>query len=89
MYDKVVSNDPFTLKYCLGRYKNQEMCDEAVDDFLPTLRFVSDWFVTSKKIKKLDNNLFSTNDMFFVNENSNYVTFFSEEMGTLSVDHEF
>ena len=29
------------------------MCDEAVDDFRPTLNFVPDWFVTSKIIKKL------------------------------------
>ena len=28
------------------------MCDEAADDFLPTLNFVRDWFVTSKMIKK-------------------------------------
>ena len=26
------------------------MCDEAIDDFLPTLNFVPDWFVTSKMI---------------------------------------
>ena len=43
------------LKYCLGRYKSQENCDKAVDDFLPTLKFVFDWFVTNKMIKKLDN----------------------------------
>ena len=29
------------------------MCDEALDDFLPTLKFAPDWFVTSKIIKKL------------------------------------
>ena len=29
------------------------MCDEAVDNFLPTLNFVPDWFVTIKIIKKL------------------------------------
>ena len=29
------------------------MCDKAVDDFLPTLNFVPDWFVTSRMIKKL------------------------------------
>ena len=31
MCDKVVSEDPFTLKCCLDRYKTQEMCDKAVD----------------------------------------------------------
>ena len=29
------------------------MCDEAVDDCLAALKFVSDWYVTSKIIKKL------------------------------------
>ena len=39
------------LKYCPDKY-NSKMCDEAGDDFLPTLSFVPDWFVTSKIIKK-------------------------------------
>ena len=29
------------------------MCDKAVDIFLPTLKFVPDWFVSSKMIKKI------------------------------------
>ena len=29
------------------------MCDKAVDDFLPALKFVHDWLVTSKMIKEL------------------------------------
>ena len=29
------------------------MCDEAVDDSLAALKFIPDWFVTSKIIKKL------------------------------------
>ena len=27
------------------------MCDEAVDDCLAALKFIPDWFVTSKMIK--------------------------------------
>ena len=73
------------LKYCLDRYKTRNIC-EAVDSFLPTFRFVPDSFVTSKMIKKLDDYLFSNNDIIFVNEVSNYVTLFSNEMGILSVD---
>ena len=42
MCDKIVSEDPFKLKYCHNRYKTQEMCNKAVDDFLPALKFVSD-----------------------------------------------
>ena len=40
--------------------------------------------VTSKTIKKLNEYLFSNNDIIFVNEVSNYVTLFSNEMGILS-----
>ena len=40
------------LEYCHDRYKTQEMCNKAVDNFLPALKFVPDWFVTSKIIKK-------------------------------------
>ena len=29
------------------------MCNKAVDDFLQALKFVLDWFVTNKTIKKL------------------------------------
>ena len=50
--------DPFKLKYCHDRYKTQEMCNKAVDDFLPALKFVRDWFVTSKMIKRLLTALF-------------------------------
>ena len=29
------------------------MCSNAVDNFLPVLKFVTDWFVTSKIVEKL------------------------------------
>ena len=29
------------------------MCDKVVDDCLPAFKFIPDWFVTSKMIKKL------------------------------------
>ena len=54
MCDKVVPEDLFILKYCLDRYKTQEMSDKTVDTFLLTLKFVPNWFVISKMIKKLD-----------------------------------
>ena len=51
MCDKAASNDSFMLKYCLNRYTIQKMCHKAVDDFLPALKFVFNWFVTIKMIK--------------------------------------
>ena len=41
------------LKYSPNKHITQKMCDDAVDDFVRTLNFVSDWFVTSKMIKIL------------------------------------
>ena len=78
--NKAVSNDPFMIKYCLDRYKAQEMCDKAVDDFLPALKFVPNWFVISKMVKKLDHVLFANDDILFFDEDSGNVTFYSDEI---------
>ena len=86
MCDKAVSNDPFMVKYCVDRYKTQEMCNKAVNDFLPALKFIPDWFVTSKLSKSLDDALFSNDDILFFDEDSNSVTSFGGEIGILSVD---
>ena len=51
------------LKYCLHIYKTQEVCDKAVDAFLPILKFVPDWFVTNKLLEKLDNVVSANDDM--------------------------
>ena len=37
-------------------------------------------------IKKLDDDLFSNYEIIFVNQDSNYTIFFSDEVGILSVD---
>ena len=82
--DKTVSKDPFTVKYCHGRYKTQEIY--AIDHFLPALKFVSNWFVRSKMIKKVHSFFFANNDIFFFDEDSGNVTFSSDEMGILCID---
>ena len=53
MCGRTISDDSFQLIYIPDQYKTQQMCDKAADDFLPTLNFVPDWFVTSRMIKKL------------------------------------
>ena len=42
MCNKVVFKDPFMVKYCLNRYKTQEMSDKAAEACLPALKFVPD-----------------------------------------------
>ena len=51
------------------------MCDKAVDALLPILKFVPDWFVIDKMLEKLYDFVFSNNDIVFVNEDSDNVTF--------------
>ena len=62
------------------------MNDKVVDDFLPALKFIPNWFVTSKMIKKLHNTLFTDDGMLFFDGDSVSVTFFGDELGILSVD---
>ena len=57
------------LKYCVDRYKTQEICDKAVDVCLPALKFVPNWFVTNKMLENLDNVLYN-DDIVFVNTDS-------------------
>ena len=65
MCDKDFSEDLFVLQYCHGRCKTQEMCDKAIDDFLPALKFVPDWFVTNKMIKKVLTASFTDDDILY------------------------
>ena len=53
MCNSIITEDPFSIRNGPDKYKTQHMCDKAVDDCLVTLKFVSDWFVTSKMIEKL------------------------------------
>ena len=62
------------------------MCDKVFDSILPTLKFVPDWFVTKSMVKKLDDAVFSNDDIVFFNKDSGNVTFSSDEMRILSVD---
>ena len=48
MRDRIISEDPFSKRYVPHQYKTKQICDSAVDDCLTALKFVLDWFVTSK-----------------------------------------
>ena len=59
MCDKIISENPFSLRYVPDQYKTEQMCDKAVDNCLAALKFVPDWLVTSKMIKKLFTDLYA------------------------------
>ena len=73
------------LKYFQIKYMTQELCNKAVV-FLPTFKFVPDWFVTNKILEKLGNVVFSNDDTVFGNADSGNVTFFSDDVGLVHVD---
>ena len=62
------------------------MCDEAVDDGLAALNFISDWFVTSKMLKKFDNALHTNDGILFYNEGFDKFMFVADQRHILAVD---
>ena len=63
MCGDVVSKECFMSKYCLGKYKAEEMCNKTVNAFLSKLKFVSDWFASNKMLEKLDNSKIANDDI--------------------------
>ena len=53
MRNKVNSEDPVLIVCCSYKYNTQRMCDELVDECLAALKFIPDWFVTSKVLENL------------------------------------
>ena len=43
------------------------MCEESIDDCLAALKFIPDWFVTSKMFEKLVNVIHANDDILFYN----------------------
>ena len=66
MCDKVVSKTPFMLKYFFGKFKTQKIWHKTINSFLSTSKVVSDCF--------------ATNWFFFVDVDSNIITFPSNYM---------
>ena len=62
------------------------MCNKAVDAFLLTLKFYPDWFNTNKILEKINNLLFSNDDVDLGDIDSDIVTFFSHDMGLVTTD---
>ena len=74
------------LKYCLDRYKTQEMCDKSVNSYLPALKFVLDCFVASKMVEKIVNGVFSNYCIFVGDINSDIVIFSSNDIDYNSIN---
>ena len=86
MCDSTVSEDPFLIVYCPDKYKTQGMCDEAVDDSVAVLKLISNWFPTSKTIKKLKTALYTDENILYFNEDSDNVVFHCNGVGIFNID---
>ena len=74
------------LNHCRDRYKTQKMCNKAVDSYLPTLKFIPDWFVISEMIEKANDAVLSNDDIVFGDLDSYIVKFFSSDVGINSIN---
>ena len=86
MCDSIIYDDPFLLRYVPDQYKTQQMCDKAVDDCLAALKFVPNWFVTSKTIKKLFTVLYTDENIPNFDEDFGSVVFNCNGMDILNID---
>ena len=74
------------LIYCPDKYITQEICDEAVGDCRVPLKFVPDWLVKCKMLKKFHDALNANDDILFFDEDFSKVSFSANQMGILDVD---
>ena len=73
------------IVYYSDKYKTQRICYEAVA-CPATLKFIPDWFVTSKMLEKFDNILHANDDTLFYNEDFDKVIFIANQRHILAVD---
>ena len=85
IWDKVVFKDPFSTKL----FPRKIWLKKCVIKLLMLFYLhenLSRIDLLQKVIKKLKDDIFSNDNIIFVNEDSNHVTFFGGEMSILSVD---
>ena len=52
--------------YYPDKYKTQSMCNEAVDHCQAGLKFIPDWFITSKMLEEFDNALLANDYYYYI-----------------------
>ena len=46
MCNSIICEDSFSIRCIPNPYQTRQMCDKIVDDCLPALKFIPDWFAT-------------------------------------------
>ena len=62
------------------------MCNKAVDDFLPALKFIHNWLATSKIVKKRLTALYADGNIISFNEDSSDAIFSCNKLSILIID---
>ena len=83
---EVVSDDSFLIAYYPDNCVTQKMYDKAVDNYIASLKYIPDWFLTNKMIKKLFKALYADKNILYYNECSGDVIPNCNEMGILNMD---
>ena len=86
MCNSIMSNDHFSMRYVPDQYKIQPVCDIAVDDCLAALKFVAEWLVKSKMIKRFFTTLYADENILYFNENPSNTVFNCNGVGILNID---
>ena len=86
MCDSISFEDPFPVRYVPDQYKTQQMCGKGVDYCLVPLKFVPDWFVTSKMIKILFTAFCTDEIILYFNEDCGNAVFTCNGMGIFNID---
>ena len=86
MCDSISFEDSFSVRYVPDQYKTQQMCDKGVDYCLVALKFVPDWFVTSKMIKILFTAFCTDEIILYFNEDCGNAVFTCNGMGIFNID---
>ena len=81
MCDKIISENPVSLKYVLDQYKTQQMCSKAVDDCLTTLKLIPDCL-----FRVFFTDLYADENILYFNEDSSNVVFNYNETSIRNID---
>ena len=83
--NKIFSLDFFMLKYCPDKYNIQKNVLQVRWFLTAISKFVPDWFIANKMTEKLECAVLSNDYIFFGDLDSDFITFFSEDIGLKSI----
>ena len=72
MCNEAVEEDPWMLEHIPDHLKTQEICNKAARDYLFSLQFVPEWFVTQQQIDMWYDDDYAYNDNEMIKRYNGY-----------------